>query len=99
MIRPHLFGLLPDDLAEHLRGHGVAIRDAEARRLIAHAIGKGAAGFPTSRPIPHRVEDAVGAHTTREPLTIIERATDPSDGFVKYLFRLHDGALVEAVRI
>ena len=37
--------------------------------------------------------------TTRAPLAIIERATDPSDGFVKYLFRLHDGALAEAVRI
>lgn len=30
---------------------------------------------------------------------IVERATDPADGFVKYLFRLSDGAMVEAVRI
>ena len=35
----------------------------------------------------------------RRPIEIIEKVTDPSDGFVKYLFRLHDGAVAEAVRI
>jgi 23S rRNA (adenine2503-C2)-methyltransferase len=32
-------------------------------------------------------------------LEVLERATDPADGFVKYLFRSADGALSEAVRI
>jgi 23S rRNA (adenine2503-C2)-methyltransferase len=49
--------------------------------------------------VPRRVEKAVDKFTTRARLEIVERVTDPSDGFVKYLFRLHDGALVEAVRI
>jgi 23S rRNA (adenine2503-C2)-methyltransferase len=94
----HLFGLLPEDLAAHLRANGVDIRDAEARRVIAHVMA-GRGEFPSSRPVPHRVEDAVTQLTTRTPLEVVERATDPSDGFVKYLFRLHDGALAEAVRI
>src|SRR5258707_13249292 len=91
--------MLPDDLATHLRAHGVTVRDAEARRVLAHAVAAGRDGFPTSRPVPRAVEEAVDALTTRARLEIVERATDPSDGFVKYLFRLPDGALAEAVRI
>jgi len=97
--RPNLFGFLPADLARHLRAQGVNVRDAEARRVIAHVIANGREGFPESRPVPRIVEEAVEKFTTRTPLEIVERATDPSDGFVKYLFRLHDGALAEAVRI
>src|SRR3954464_4328631 len=94
----HLLGLLPSDLAAHLRANGVVIRDAEARRVMAHVMA-GRSGFPASRPVPRVVEEAIERLTTRTPLEIVERATDPSDGFVKYLFRLHDGALAEAVRI
>jgi 23S rRNA (adenine2503-C2)-methyltransferase len=95
----HLYGLLPEDLAALLRAQGAPVRDAEARRVLAHAIAHGRDGYPTSRPVPRVVEAAVTEHTTRRPLTIVERVTDPSDGFVKYLFRLSDGALVESVRI
>lgn len=91
--------MLPDDLAAHLRAGGVAIRDAEARRVLAHVVAHGREGFPTSRPVPRVVEQAIDAMTERAPLEVVERATDPSDGFVKYLFRLRDGALAEAVRI
>jgi 23S rRNA (adenine2503-C2)-methyltransferase len=95
----HLFGMLPDDLATHLRASGVAVRDAEARRIVAHGIAHGRDGHPIARPVPRAVEAAVDAHIDRRRLEIVERATDPSDGFVKYLFRLHDGAFAEAVRI
>lgn len=95
----HLFGLLPDDLADELRAHGVPVRDAEARRILAHAVAGGREGFPVARPVPRGVAAAVDALIDRRPLEILERATDPADGFVKYLFRLHDGALAEAVRI
>ena len=95
----HLFGLLPADLASYLRGHCVTIRDAEARRILAHVIAHGREGFPTSRPVPRAVEEAVERLTSRKKIEVVERATDPSDGFVKYLFRLHDGVLAEAVRI
>ncbi|MFL6246046.1 MAG: 23S rRNA (adenine(2503)-C(2))-methyltransferase RlmN [Thermoanaerobaculia bacterium] len=96
---PHLFGMLPDDLAAHLRANGIAVRDGEARRVVAHAIARGCEGYPVARPVPRSVEVAVDALVDRRGLEIVERATDPSDGFVKYLFRLHDGAFVEAVRI
>lgn len=95
----HLFGMLPDDLANHLRERGVNVRDAEARRVLAHVVAHGRDGHPTARPVPRAVEDAIDRFTMRERLEIVERVTDPSDGFVKYLFKLHDGALVEAVRI
>lgn len=95
----HLFGMLPEDLASHLRSHGVAVRDAEARRLVAHGIANGRDGHPTARPVPRAVEVAFDMLIDRRRLEIVERAIDPSDGFMKYLFRLHDGAFVEAVRI
>jgi len=96
---PHLFGFLPDDLAGHLRANGVAVRDGEARRVLAHAMAEGRDGYPVARPVPRAVAEAVEATVDRAPLEVVERATDPSDGFVKYLFRLRDGVLAEAVRI
>jgi 23S rRNA (adenine2503-C2)-methyltransferase len=95
----HLFGMLPEDLAAHLRARGVSVRDAEARRIVAHGIAHGRNGHPIARPVPRAVEAGIDAHVDRRRLEIVERATDPSDGFVKYLFRLHDGLFVEAVRI
>ena len=95
----HLHGFLPTDLVDALAERGIACGDGEARRVMAHVIAHGESGFPLKRPVPRRVEEAIDAHFDRHPLEIIERATDPSDGFVKYLFRLHDGALAEAVRI
>lgn len=95
----NLFGMRPADLAEHLRAHGVGVREGEARRIVAHAVAHGRDGFPSARPVPRAVEAAVDRLVDRRRLEIVERATDPSDGFVKYLFRLDDGLLVEAVRI
>jgi len=97
--RPHILGMLPADLAAFLRERGIEIRDDESRRIAAHAITRGRDGFPVERPVPKRVETAIAELIDRRPIEIVERATDPSDGFVKYLFRLHDGALAEAVRI
>jgi 23S rRNA (adenine2503-C2)-methyltransferase len=91
--------MLPEDLAAHLRAQGVVVRDAEARRVVAHGVAHGRDGHPTARPVPRTVEAAVDRYVDRRRLEIVERATDPADGFVKYLFRLHDDALVEAVRI
>lgn len=95
----HLYGFLSADLAEFLRRHGVETRDGEARRVLAHAIALGREGYPVARPVPRRVEAAIDMLVDRRPPEVVERVTDPSDGFVKYLFRLHDGAVAEAVRI
>jgi 23S rRNA (adenine2503-C2)-methyltransferase len=91
--------MLPEDLAGHLRANGVEVRDGETRRILAHALTHGRDGYPESRPVPKRIESAVEELVDRRPLEIVERATDPFDNFVKYLFRLPDGGLVEAVRI
>jgi len=96
---PHLSGMLPEDLVALLTQQGVEVSAGESRRILAHALAHGRGGFPEKRPVPRSVRHAVGKLVDREPLEIIDRATDPSDGFVKYLFRLHDGAVAEAVRI
>jgi 23S rRNA (adenine2503-C2)-methyltransferase len=95
----NLLGLLPDDLVAHMRANGVAINDSEARRVLAHVIAHGRDGFPSSRPVSREIENAIERLTTRMRLEVLERVTDPADGFVKYLFRLADGGLAEAVRI
>jgi 23S rRNA (adenine2503-C2)-methyltransferase len=96
---PHLYALLPDDLAAHLRAAGVPIADVEARRLLAHALGPTGRRDAARRPLAKRLTAAVAALTDPRRLEVLERVTDPADGFVKYLLRLHDGALTEAVRI
>jgi 23S rRNA (adenine2503-C2)-methyltransferase len=98
-MMPHLFGMFPEELASHLRASGVTVRDAEARRILAHAVAKGGDGYPAARPAPKSVTSAVDAFVDRSLPVIVERASDPADGFVKYLFRFRDGALAEAVRI
>jgi 23S rRNA (adenine2503-C2)-methyltransferase len=98
-MRPQLSGMLPEDLAAHLSANGVAIRDAEARRVLAHRITHGREGFPISRPVPRVVAGAIDRLTAHERPQIVERAIDPGDGFVKYLFRFADGVQAEAVRI
>jgi 23S rRNA (adenine2503-C2)-methyltransferase len=97
---PHLFGMLPDDLAAYLRSIGVDVRDSEARRIQSHVVSHGRPGLPSERPPPKRVLQAVETSTRREPLEVVHRVEDPRDaGFVKYLLRSPDGCLSEAVRI
>lgn len=99
MTRPHLAGMLPEELASLVRASGVAIREGEARRVLAHAIAHGRDGFLVKRPVPRAVEEAIERLTARDRPEIIDRATDPADGFVKYLFRFPGGTIAEAVRI
>jgi len=96
--RPHLFGLLPEEIAAHLRAAGVAVRDDEARRILAHRLPPRGKHAPT-RPVGKRLLGEVAARFDDAALEVLERAEDPGDGFVKYLFRSPDGALSEAVRI
>jgi 23S rRNA (adenine2503-C2)-methyltransferase len=97
--RPHLLGLLPGELAAHLAAQGIAVRDDEARRLLAGVFTPGGAAVPRRKPVARRLHAAMAALTDDTRLEVLERATDPSDGFVKYLLRSPDGALSEAVRI
>jgi 23S rRNA (adenine2503-C2)-methyltransferase len=97
-MRPHLLGMAPEELCAHAAEHGVGLRPDEARRLLTAAFLKPGAG-PAPRPVARAKLDAVLALTRTERPEIVERVTDPEDGFVKYLFRANDGAFFEAVRI
>jgi 23S rRNA (adenine2503-C2)-methyltransferase len=99
VARSHLLGMLPEDLVAHLAEANMALRPAEARRILAHAITLGQPGFPVARPVARRVTGAVAEAVDTNHLDVLERATDPGDGFVKLLLRSPDGALSEAVRI
>jgi 23S rRNA (adenine2503-C2)-methyltransferase len=91
--------MIPADLVAHLRAMGVSVSDGEARRILSHVISDDRPGFPDRRPVAARVTDVVAATTERQGLTVVERAEDTRDGFVKYLLESPDGALSEAVRI
>jgi len=95
----HILGLTPDDLSRVLGAWGTDVRPSEARRILAHRISLGRPGYP-ERPMVRRIiEEACDARLRHDPLQVIERVEDPSDGFLRYLLKAPDGALFEAVRI
>jgi 23S rRNA (adenine2503-C2)-methyltransferase len=95
----------PSDLASDVIAHGASadLAPALARRLFAAVHEPGApAELPLRgvRGMPHRVADSMAAAGVRGGrIEIATRRRSPLDGFVKYLFRLSDGAFVEAVLI
>lgn len=97
--RSHLYGLLPGEIAATLRAAGVPVRDDEARRLLAHALSPKGPRDAAKRPLSKALRESAGRVFDHAALEVVERVEDPSDGFVKYLFRSPDGALHEAVRI
>jgi 23S rRNA (adenine2503-C2)-methyltransferase len=97
--RPHLCGLLPADLDALLARHGIAARPDETRRLLAAVFAPDGPARPTRKPVARRLQAALAAVTDAGRLEVVERATDPADGFMKYLLRSPDGALSEAVRL
>ena len=89
----HRCGLLPEDAA---RVFGVA--EAVGRKLVAAAVGRGENDLSGLEGVRKQTLRAIAASSTAEPLRLAAREAAP-DGFVKYLFALADGALVETVRI
>lgn len=98
MARPHLLELLPEELPDVLAPLGIELDVDEARRVSAPLFAPPGAR-PQRRPLSRAKLDAIAVNCDDARLEIVERVTDPSDGFVKYLFRSPDGALSEAVRI
>jgi 23S rRNA (adenine2503-C2)-methyltransferase len=96
---PHLFGLRASEVVAHLETSGVRASEAEARRVLAHVVSGGRDDLALARPVRRELAGAIDRLFDRAPLEVVDRVTDPSDGFVKYLFRSPDGALSEAVRI
>lgn len=98
--RPHLLGMTPEDLQTFLQNKGTTCSLPEARRLLAHVISDGALDIePKRHPVSRALRSEVETHTRRSRLKIVERTTDPDDGFQKYLIELEDGNTVEAVQI
>jgi 23S rRNA (adenine2503-C2)-methyltransferase len=93
------------ELAADLVAHGASPAQAPvlARRLFARIHERGTAidrDLRAVRGMPHRVAESLArAGATISRLTVESRRRSAADGFVKYLFRLHDGAYVEAVLI
>lgn len=96
---PHLFGLRPEDLVSALASSPEALTLDEARRVQSAAVANRRLDLGGVRPISARKREALNHLTRRGPLTVLERAEDPGDGSLRYLFRGDDGAVFEAVRI
>lgn len=95
---PHLLTLSADALVVHADRHGLRLPVEHARRILVDAWARPDA--PRRREtVSARTRASVDAIVRRERLEVVERAEDPSDGFVKYLLRAEDGAELEAVRI
>ncbi len=86
--------MLPDELAS---AAGVDLVDA--RRIVSLVHRTGALPQRAPATIRRRALDAVRALGHVPSLEQVERRESAVDPFVKYAFRLHDGAVIEAVRI
>ena len=89
-----LLGATPAELAEL-----VDCSEAEARRVLAWLISQGQAELKgMKRPVSKAVRARIEAHDWSRP-RVLTRVEDPVDHSLRYLFELHDGHRVEAVRI
>jgi 23S rRNA (adenine2503-C2)-methyltransferase len=91
-----LTDLLPSELAQLLAPDGVT--PAEARRIYAHQVQHGRRDWNV-RGVARAKLARVAERVAMPSLQVVERRRSLIDGFTKYLFRLADGAEVEAVRI
>jgi len=88
----HRAGLLPADYAP------LGASEEVGRKVLAAAVQRGESDLRSVRGVRRELIERIEAKSTAEPLQISGRETAP-DGFVKYLFELHGGTRVEAVRI
>jgi 23S rRNA (adenine2503-C2)-methyltransferase len=88
----HRAGLLPADYAP------LGATEEVGRKLLAAAVQRGERDLRLVRGVRRELIERIESESTAEPLRVAARERAP-DGFVKYLFELHDGARVEAVRI
>ena len=86
----------PFELEARLAPAGLVERDV--RRAHAHAMLHDRPPFDVPHVARLKLERARALVAT-PTLEVLDRRRSPTDGFQKYLFRLHDGLTVEAVRI
>jgi 23S rRNA (adenine2503-C2)-methyltransferase len=89
-----LQGLSPADLAA-----AAGIDVVDARRIVSLVHRKGALPARSPATIRRAALDAARAIGHVPSLELVERRASEVDPFVKYAFRLADGAVVESVRI
>ena len=82
--------------AAALAGYGVG--EAVARKAFSRVHRRWTTSLDDLDQMSAQVRAALAREASFPDLEIVERRR-AADGFVKYLFRLHDGGLVEAVRI
>ncbi len=75
------------------------IDPAIARRVIGRVVGEGRDDLADLPGISHALAAEIARRVSTARLACIDRRQSALDGFVKYLFRAGDGALLEAVRI
>jgi 23S rRNA (adenine2503-C2)-methyltransferase len=96
---PSLADFLPEELPALFAERGISVDPGQARRIFAAGVGRGEPTLEQAKGIARVTSSAVERHFTLPKIAIKERRVSRSDGFVKYLFTLEDGAEVEAVRI
>lgn len=98
-LRPNLGDYLPDELPAVLAKHGIELDETRARKLFAAVVGRGEKDLLAVPGLPHAKARAIAGAFDLPSIRVKERRVSPTDGFVKYLFELADGAEIEAVRI
>jgi 23S rRNA (adenine2503-C2)-methyltransferase len=99
---PFILNDLPVDAFQERAGQ-LGIGADVARRLFAHVHRRHAATLPERERVRglsiEGLRRVVAAGGAARRLELVTRKRSALDGFVKYLFRLHDGKLVESVAI
>ena len=88
----HRCGMLPGDYG------ALDLDEAAGRKLLAAAVQRYRQDLAGVRGLRREALERVAARTRAEPLRVARRE-EARDGFVKYVFDLHDGARIETVRI
>lgn len=97
MTTVHLRGETPESLARLWPDRPLDLETA--RRVIRRVVGEGRDDLDGVRGLSRARASEILARASTQGLALVDRRESPVDGFVKYLFRAADGALVETVRI
>lgn len=89
----------PETLVAALAERGVACSLREARQVLSRVISEGNDDPTPRREARKSLVTALHRHAQWRRPEVLERVPDREGKSLRYLFRLHDGLLVEAVRI
>jgi 23S rRNA (adenine2503-C2)-methyltransferase len=93
----HLRSQTPDSLAT--LWPDLPLDPAIARRIVSRVTGEGRDDLAGLTGLSHALAAEISRRGSTERLVTVDRRVSALDGFVKYLLRAADGALLETVRI